>query len=388
MHDLKTSDGRVISAAAQANGSFYIMNYNSSSRSGQNSEAISSTQARPSGRRTALRPRSSEQYVNSKHFRGQDDCGFTGKSNRVEGLESLYQQLYLHQRPVNGTWIPNWLVRVCRSEARARVMAEIFWWFEFAFSDIRRRERIPVANVETVFRARARVYDQDGLQWLVMSIRELASRTMLSESTVADTLRWAEKKGLLVIERNGNAPLRIRLNGKANARAFYDATGNEIARDEFLDGNELRSEWTASQTQAEAFHNSDGVTVHNAFVVMLGGDHFAARLLSQILFRFIDRRGNCAAIYMIGGHRWWETTHRRLANELGVNDKRVQRGLQDLLQRGLICKHIEESNWKNRGRQRWVTFLRPNVRQILKEVIEVNEHETLLTKENTDEATE
>ena len=88
--------------------------------------------------------------------------------------------LYSDRHATNGTWVPAWLVaatkngagsggRAVKSEARARVMSELLWWFELAFSDRVRADQRPKGGL--LRRCRARVYDVDGLQWLAASTR-------------------------------------------------------------------------------------------------------------------------------------------------------------------------------------------------------------------------
>jgi len=279
-------------------------------------------------------------------------------------LQSLYASLYVKEKPINGTWIPTWLVRATGTEARAAVLAELLWWFEPAFSDARRQERASSSNRTAKLRARARVYDAGGLQWLAISIRRLAARTMLSASTTAGALRWLKSEGLLAVEPGKNRIIRIRPNGRAIAQAFFSATHSEVAQHEFLHPDATRTEWTGSMTQSEAMHRAPGVTVHNVFVSAFGGDHFRARLLCQILFRFLDRRGHCAAVTKIGDEVWWVTTDRQLAEELGVGAKKVRRGLDALIRDGLVHKLIRPSGFRSGGERRWVVHLRPDMPNI------------------------
>jgi len=255
-------------------------------------------------------------------------------------------------------------------------MAEVLYWFELAFSDARKQERVGPSNVTIRQRSRARVYDVNGLMWLAISIRKMAARTILSPTTANDALRWAEFANLIVVLRRGKSTLRIRPNGRELAAAYYQVTDDEVAC-EFLDGTNHITEWTGSDTQARAWHRAPGVTVHNAFVVMLRGDHFAARLLSQILFRFMDRNGKCSATIGMGGRLWWETTHRRLAKELAVNEKRVQRGLDMLVAANLLHRLIRPSQRYRPEDARWVTHIRPNVEVLvagIQSVISPNAH--------------
>jgi hypothetical protein len=134
------------------------------------------------------------------HGHCDDDRSVDPEAARLVALQSLYASLYVKEKPINGTWIPTWLVRATGTEARAAVLAELLWWFEPAFSDARRQERASSSNRTAKLRARARVYDAGGLQWLAISIRRLAARTMLSASTTAGALRWLKSEGLLAVE--------------------------------------------------------------------------------------------------------------------------------------------------------------------------------------------
>jgi len=276
---------------------------------------------------------------------------------QVGGLVAMYGKPY-------EAAFPHWLVAVTGSEHRARVMAEVLYWFELAFSDARRQDCVGPSNVTIRQRARARVYEQNGLQWLAISIRKLAARTMLSSTTAQDALRWAESAGLIAILRNGKSTLRIRPNGRRLAEAYYNVTADEVAR-EFLDDTNHITEWSGSETQARACHRAQGVTVHNTFIAMLDGNHFAARLLSQIVFHFIDRNGKCSANISINGHLWWETTHQRFAKELGANAKQVQRGLDVLVAANLLHKLIRPSPRYRPEDARWLTHVRPNVEALV-----------------------
>ncbi|MEX2217041.1 MAG: hypothetical protein WD768_23210 [Phycisphaeraceae bacterium] len=279
--------------------------------------------------------------------------------------------LYEADRAVAGRFIPAWTLPATGTEARAAALCEVNWWFELAFVEQRKREEVTGVNFRR--RARARVYDDDGYQWLVMSVRRLAERIMTPKSTANDALADLESKGLITITQGdaGKDSLAIRPCARPLAEAFFKATDDPTAYSEYLDPStaEVSPGWTDSRTQAAAFHTSNGTTVHDLLVAALDGDLWLARLLSQILWYFGDRLGKCRAKIIMNGHLWLAKSHAALSREMSKSLESVRRGLDALVEEyGVLARCIAPYRPNAQWEHSSTTHLRPNLPVLLERV--------------------
>jgi hypothetical protein len=106
------------------------------------------------------------------------------------------------------------------------------------------------------------------------------------------------------------------------------------------------------------------VTVHNVFVPMLGGDHFLARLLSQVVYRFGDRNGVYRARISRDGSLWWAESRATWGRELGVSAKTAQRGIDALIDGGFLQRRLLPYRRSADPEPGWTTHLRPNVEEL------------------------
>jgi hypothetical protein len=301
----------------------------------------------------------------------------------------LFQLLYRDRRPIHGTWIPRWVVKAVmslkdddgkhavRSEARARVLTELLYWFQLSFGDQRKREAQPKGDFQV--RPRARVYDADGLQWVALSAREVGRRQLIPATSAVDALGWLEEAGLVVVDKARHGDTGLRPNAPGLARAYHRHTTDPIAFAEFLDENsdDLLAEWAGSMTQVNAYQKARGVTVHNCFIPIIGAKNrrrlFLARLLSQLVYYFADRTGHCRATKEIGGNLWWVSSSAKWGVDLAASESAVRSGIGELVDKGLVLKTVAMHRFPSMPEALMYTHLRPNVPVLLDRVREVAE---------------
>lgn len=211
---------------------------------------------------------------------------------------------------------------------------------------------------------------EDGKFWFGTSIRILARRLGLCHSTCGAALATLEEKGFIESRMYIDERL-VTVNGFETARAYHAATGDEVAKSEWLDAGDpdahaltdvdqptRLTSWFRSKTRRRAMGHLISIRgTYVPYIMTAALRHPGiARMLAQICWWFSDRGGKSRAgwLHLETSQMFVRLSDRDLARQLGVPNGTVHRWRTQLQERDLIIVEVD----KHRGRP--TNYIRPN----------------------------
>ena len=291
---------------------------------------------------------------------------------------------YLLANHKYGIWIAHWMRAAVKTEAQARVYAHLLWWFDMKQCGERVGRTNGFGDAATGLQM---MVDGYPIHCVGMSVAELACRTNLPKITAGDALTYLQKRGLIIINKDHHE-LRIAINARGTAQAYYDTEHDKVAMDEIINPQAtlppleevetylgapvkvyrqsqelvppvIKKNWFETRTRRRAMgyekHHPRGVRVRWIVSYIVGHDPGPARFLCQLLFWF----GGTNQYYETNQDKFKVRTRVRVdgcdqayksvrewAEEMYTTPSMVQRWIKILEAKGLLI--VAKGVWKKR----------------------------------------